>query len=144
MNDTYAAENASERERLVRVTNRLSEEDLRRQLPNGWSIATTLVHLAFWDQYFLALLKAWERSGYNPISADANAVNDAVRVLGGAIPAATAVQLVRAAAEAIDRHLEGIPPELRAAIEGSGRVWILKRAMHRRQHLDQIEKALAT
>jgi hypothetical protein len=144
MDDTYTAENASERARLIRVTAGLSDEDLERPLPNGWSVATTLVHLAFWDQYFLALLKVWEQSGYNPVSADANAVNEGVRLLAGAIPARAAVQLVRSAAEAIDRRLEGIPPELKSAIEGSGRVWILKRAMHRRQHLDQIERALAT
>jgi hypothetical protein len=144
MNDFYTADNASERERLIRVTARLSDEDLRRQLPNGWSVATTLVHLAFWDTYYLALLKGWERSGCVPSSVDFHAINEAVRILGNAIPAQATVQLVQAAAEAIDRHLEGIPPELRAAIETSGRFRILKRALHRREHLDQIESALAT
>jgi uncharacterized damage-inducible protein DinB len=142
MNDIYAAENAAERERLIRVTARLSDEDLRRRLPNGWSVATTLVHLAFWDEYFLALLKGWEQTGYIAPSTEIDATNEAVRVLGGAIPAQVAVQLVRSAAEAIDRHLEGIPSELRAAIGESARVWILNRALHRRAHLDQIERAL--
>jgi len=60
------------------------------------------------------------------------------------MPAQAAVKLLQSAAEAIDQYLEGIPPELRAAIEAGGRVRLLKRAMHRGEHLDQIEKVLAT
>jgi hypothetical protein len=102
-----------------------------------------LVHLAFWDAYYLALLKGWERSGYTSSATDVNAINEAVRFLGWAMPARAAVQLVQSAAGAIDQYLEGIPPELTAAIEASGRIRLLKRAMHRGEHLDQIEKVLA-
>ena len=51
--------------------------------------------------------------------------------------------MVQVAAEAIDRKLEELASDLEVAIEGSGHVRILPRAMHRRQHLDQIEQALA-
>ena len=55
MNETYVIENTVERDRLMALTARLTEEELRRQLPNGWSVATKLAHLAFWDLYWLAL-----------------------------------------------------------------------------------------
>lgn len=141
-NDSYSTQNTAERQRLIRLTTHLSEQALNRPVGNGWTVATRLTHLAFWDQYTLALLKQWERTGYKPSSAEVDAINDAARVLSLAIPPKAAVQLAQAAAEAVDRHLEAINPELEAAIQASGRVWILRRAMHRREHLDQIEKAL--
>jgi predicted transcriptional regulator len=49
---------------------------------------------------------------------------------------------VRESAEAIDRKVESISPELAAAIETAGYVHFLRRAIHRRQHLDQIEFVL--
>jgi hypothetical protein len=43
--EAYTRENAIERERLNAVTAKLTEEDLNRELPNGWSVATKLAHL---------------------------------------------------------------------------------------------------
>lgn len=142
MGDTYAAQNTAERERLIRLTSNLGDTDLKRDLPNGWSVATKLAHLAFWDEYVLAQLRKWERSGFTSTSVEVDAVNEAVRSLSEAIPLRATVQLAQAAAEAIDAHLVGISQELRAAIEASGRVRLLNRSLHRREHLDQIEKAL--
>jgi len=143
MNEPYDKENTSERERLFKITASLREEDLRRPLPNGWSVATKLLHLAFWDRYCLALLKSWKSTTPSLSSLDVDAVNDAVRMLSGAIPLQTVPTLVREAAEAVDRHVAGISPELRSAIEALGRVRLLNRSIHRRAHLDQIEKALS-
>jgi hypothetical protein len=35
----------AERQRLFKITAKLTEEDLTWQLPNGWSVATKLSHL---------------------------------------------------------------------------------------------------
>jgi hypothetical protein len=51
--------------------------------------------------------------------------------------------LVRDAAEAVDREVECATPELRSAIFAAGRERILKRFIHRRAHLDQIEPVLS-
>ncbi len=142
MNVVYATENATERQRLFELTAKWTETDLTCQLANDWSVATKLAHLAFWDQYYLALFEQWERDCITPSAADVDAINAAVRFLSRAIPPRTVVELVRAAAEAIDRKLETISPNLEAAIEATGRVRLLRRAMHRREHLDQIERAL--
>lgn len=142
MNTTYEADNAAERQRLFALTGAWTETDLAHEMPNGWTVATTLVHMAFWDYQYVALLGEWEHSGITSPSPDVHAINDAVRVLSLSIPPAATVALVRTAAEAIDRKLEGITPELEAAIEAGGRVRLLRRSIHRRLHLDQIEKAL--
>jgi hypothetical protein len=142
MNSTCLADNANQRKRLFGLTERLTPSDLAREMPNGWSVATKLAHLAFWDRYYLSLIEKWERTGYEADPIEIDAVNEAARFLSCAIPPAAAVKLARAGADAIDRRLEAISPELEAVLEASGCVRLLRRAMHRREHLDQIEEAL--
>jgi len=142
MNKHYCTENEVERQRLFRLTAPLTETDLSRELPNGWSVATKLAHLAFWDRYYLSLVQQWERVGFTSSPANADAINEAVRVLSRALPLIAVVPLVLDAAEAIDRKVEELAPELATAIEMGGYARILRRAMHRREHLDQIEKVL--
>ena len=71
-------------------------------------------------------------------------INAAVRTLSDAIPPRAAADLAVAAAAAIDRHLETISPDLRESIASAGGERLLNRSLHRREHLDQIERALLT
>ncbi len=142
MNAKYVEANAVQRKRLAELAAGLTEADLQREVGRGWSVAAKLAHLAYWDQFALALVRQWQRDGVHSRSSDVDAINEAVRVLSGAIPPRACAALAQAAAEAIDHALVGISPELEAAIEAAGRVRILRRSEHRREHLDQIERAL--
>jgi 7-keto-8-aminopelargonate synthetase-like enzyme len=142
MEKTFIAENNAERQRLFEMTAKLTEKDLARQLPNGWSVADALVHLAFWDTYGLFLLREWQKNGFKATSSDIPAVNEGVRVLSSAIPANAVVSLVRQAAEAVDSEVEKIAPKLIAAIEAGGKSCYLHRAEHRSAHLNRIESEL--
>jgi hypothetical protein len=142
MTKSYAAENAIERQRLLDLTAKLTEENLNHLMPNGWTVAGTLVHLAYWELYYLALLQEWEKTGFQAVSANVKAVNAAVSRLSQAIPVLAVLLLAREAAEAIDRKVEEIAPELAAAIEAGGHRIILRRFWHRREHLDQIVSVL--
>src|SRR3972149_3651004 len=84
----YVAENTATRERLKALVARLSDDDLRRPLEEGWTVGATLAHIAFWDQRALRLLEKWERQGVSPspLPADVDAINDAMRALCLAIP----------------------------------------------------------
>lgn len=142
MDHTWIEENDIARQRLCALTASLSDEGLESRLKNGWTIASALVHLAFWDQYYIALLTAWERTGFTPVSINADAVNAAVHALSLCVSPRKAVQLAQTSADTIDRKLAGISPDLAAAIENSGHVRILRRAMHRNEHLPQIEEVV--
>jgi uncharacterized damage-inducible protein DinB len=142
MNPTYARENESERQRLSRITARLTAEDFSRPVRQGWTVATKLIHLAFWDMYYLACIEGWERTGFVASRVTVDAINETVRALSRTIPNESVVQLVRHAAEAIERKVESLSPELASAIDAGGYTRILHRALHRREHLDQIEQAL--
>jgi len=142
MNDHYSLENTAARDRLQRITASLTDEDLRCPVSNGWSVATKLLHLAFWDQYCSTLLKSWKSTNLSTSSIDVDAINSAVRHLCAAVPPRRAIELACSAAEAVDREVDGLKPELTSAIEATGRSRMLRRSVHRREHLDQIEKAL--
>jgi hypothetical protein len=59
---TFITQNDAERGRLQSLVARLSDADLVRPMPAGWTVAGVLAHLAFWDQRILDLLERWEQS----------------------------------------------------------------------------------
>lgn len=142
MERDYLADNDAERGRLDALAARLSDDDLRRTLDNGMTVAAALVHVAFWDEYSLALLDQWERTGFATARSDYNAVNAAVGCLASAVPVAAASEIARTAAQRVDQKVLAVPDDLASTIELNSHDFALRRATHRRVHLDQIERAL--
>ena len=140
--DSYVKDIADERQRLERLTQGRSEAELSRDLGRDWTVATKLLHLAFWDHYTAALLRKWKSSGLAESAFDTDALNEAVRVLSRSIAPQEAVELARAAAAVVDREAAGVTPALKEAIEKAGRSRSLQRSLHRRAHLDQIDGVL--
>jgi hypothetical protein len=144
MDRPFAPQNERERKRLQTLVARLSDRELQNPMDDGWTVAVTLAHLAFWDQRSLLLLRRWKKTGKVELSPiDIDLTNEALLPLWRALPGRTAAELALAAAEAIDRELESYPLTLIPAIEAAGDRYRLYRAEHRQWHLDQIAKALA-
>jgi len=57
LDNPYVQGNTSEREYLVSLVNRLTDDELSCPLEAGWTVSAVLAHLAFWDQRALTLLK---------------------------------------------------------------------------------------
>ncbi len=142
MDRPFIADNARERERLRAVVDKLSDEDLQLDLGGGWTLATALAHLAFWDYLSLTRIRQWKERGVSASSLDLDVVNDALLPLLRQVPARVAADLAIAAAEAVDKELESLPTGMVEAIEALGDRRRLFRSMHRRMHLDQIEETL--
>jgi len=142
MDRLFVVENARERERLRTLVARMTDEDLRLPLEEGWTIAAALAHLAFWDQRALVLLRKCKKSGVAPSPMDIDTTNDALLVLCLALSPRVAANLAVSSAETIDGELEKASPELIAEIEGLGEKWRLYRSEHRKLHLDEIEHFL--
>jgi hypothetical protein len=138
MTDNYTEVNEAEYKRLASLLASLSDEDLRRTLPNGWTIADVLAHLGFWDAYAIACFQEWERNGFKSPAAQYDAVNQAVDSISRHIPTALLRRWVLEIAEASNRAAAHASPELQAAILAAGRDSFLCRSKHRSHHLDQI------
>ena len=140
---TYIAQNDAERGRLRALVGRLSDADLARAMPAGWTVAGVLAHLAFWDQRILVLLEQWERSPSTPPrienEADTDWINDASKPLLLALAPREAAELAVAIAETVDGKVAALPDDLVARNAAAGSPLNLLRAEHRAEHLREIE-----
>jgi hypothetical protein len=142
---SYIAENEAELHRLRTLVERLSDADLARPTPGGWTVAASLAHVAFWDQRILFWLDRWER-GEMPRGldeADGDWINDAGKPLCLALPPRVAARLTVDIAEQVDRRLAALTEERIASNAAAGEPLSLTRAHHRKTHLDEIERILA-
>jgi len=144
--DSFVEANTRERERLRRVVERLSDDELRVAVNEYWTVAGVLGHIAFWDARALALAEKVDRGvPFSPSDdepEDVAWINDATRPLIHAIEPRVAAELALRLAEETDRRVALLPLE---------RLWPTdpasplnpRRASHRGEHLDEIEAALA-
>jgi DinB family protein len=143
---SYLAENDAERERLRALIARLSDEELGRPMPAGWTVAAVLAHAGFWDARALALMDKWtggaapSRADHEP--EDIDWANDATKLLFLALPPRDAANLTLRLAEETDARVAALGDEILAQNEAAGSPLNLARAEHRREHLDEIEQAL--
>jgi hypothetical protein len=141
----YVAENDRERRRLEGLVGRLDDAALGRAMPAGWTVAGVLAHLAFWDQRIVVLVGLLERGAPIPWEqeSDVDWINDAAKPLQLALPPRRAATLAVETARATDAAVAALSDELIAKNAAAGGPVNLLRAAHRREHLDEIERALA-
>jgi hypothetical protein len=143
---SYVEHNTRERERLVALVGRLSEDELRMSVNDHWTVAGVLGHIAFWDGRVLALAGKLERGvPFSPSDnepEDVDWINDASRPLIHAVPARDLAQLALDVAEETDRLVASLDPDRMYPADADSPINAL-RATHRGEHLDDIEAALA-
>jgi len=139
----FVNENTDSRRRLESVVRRLSEEDMRRTTPYGWTVSALLAHLAFWDQRVLVLLRRWKEKGVDESPMDSDAMNGALRPLCHAVEPRQAIDLCLSSAKSVDAELETVTPELFESIRSSPTHFRFSRALHRNDHLNDIETLLS-
>jgi hypothetical protein len=137
------ARNRTSRERLVAVVAQLGDRDIK--IDGGWTAAGLLGHLAFWDGMALARLDRHLRQGA-PLELQtetiADHINDAAMPQWLDTPTAVAGRRAIAAATKIEATVAGLPPEVLDRVKALGKAFMIDRSAHRKEHLDQIERAL--
>ena len=142
---SHDAETDVERERLRALVARLSDDELRRPMPDGWTLSAVLAHVAYWDARAIYFLNKWgpdgEPSVYEP--EDSDAANESAKPLCLALPPRTAAQLALRVAEEADGRVKALSDAMLAKIRAKGNPpFNLSRGSHRKEHLDDIERAL--
>jgi hypothetical protein len=142
---SYIAENDRERRRLESLVARLDDAGLSRAMPDGWTVAGVLAHLAFWDERIILLVELLKRGAPVPMEneADVHWINDAAKPVQLAVPPRRAASLAVETARAADHVVATLSDELIARNVAAGTPINLVRARHRREHLDEIDQALA-
>src|SRR5256885_10578019 len=60
---SHDIETDAERARLRALVARLSDADLRRPMPAGWTVSAVLAHAGFWDARAIYWLDTWGPDG---------------------------------------------------------------------------------
>ena len=138
-----AESNRVQTERLRELVARHDADMLAVRLPNGWTVAVALAHVAFWDRQRLCLMRRWAAGDWCDGGYDGDLFNEALLPVLEAVSPDRAAALALRTAEEVDAFLLAAPDDLvRAALSRPDRP-NLDRGSHREGHLDQIERALA-
>src|SRR5215211_9000896 len=98
----FAESDRTQAERLRRVVRRLDASGLSLRLPNGWTVAGALAHVAFWDRQRLCLMRRWAKGEECSGAYDGDLFNEALQPLLELIPPERAAGAAVRAAEEVD------------------------------------------
>jgi hypothetical protein len=140
---SFVALNRASTERIRALAARLSDEEMQHPVGEHWTVAIALAHLAFWDRRVMNILDCTERDGKLVTPEIDIVVNDLSLPLWAAIPPREAARVAIEASDALDKRLEGFPPANLEEIYTYNKRWVL-RALHRGEHLDEVEAALTS
>ena len=145
MDRSHEAANDTERARLRALVAGASDDQLRRPMPAGWTVAAVLAHVAYWDALAIYWLDQWAQTGeptvYEP--EDTDATNEAAKPLCLALPPRLAAELSLRVAEEADAKVRALSDAMLGKIQAKGPPpFNLSRANHRKEHLDEIEPVL--
>jgi hypothetical protein len=142
VSSAFAESNRSQTERLRRIVGRLDATTLAVRLPNGWTVAGILGHLAFWDRQRLCLMRRWAAGDLCHGGYDGDLFNETSRPLLELIPPELAAPAAVRAAEEVDAFLLEVPDAVVEMALARPDAPNLDRGSHREYHLDQIERTL--
>src|SRR4029453_6337438 len=104
---SYVDSNRASLDRLKAFVEKASDADLEHPMNDGWTVATVLAHVAFWDLRIVACIEAWKPDGAGPLptyyAQRVDWTNDSVKPLISALEPRTAARMTVEAAEAADR-----------------------------------------
>jgi hypothetical protein len=139
----FAESNRTQTDRLRKLVARLDDRALALRLPNGWTVAGILAHLAFWDRQRLCLMRRWAAGDWCSGGYHGELFNETSKPILELIPGERAAAAAVRAAEEVDAFLLEVPDEVVAQALARPDAPNLDRGSHREGHLDQIELALA-
>ncbi len=141
MDRSFVEQNKASRKRLKKLIKGLRKKDMGRQVGADWTVAIALVHLAFWEQRVWLTLERTEKEGkLSPVDLDP-VVNDISLPVWQLVSGREAAELALESVAAVDKRLEAFPPDLLEQVYNYNQRWVI-RALHRNEHLDEVDKAL--
>jgi hypothetical protein len=141
LDQSFIERNRASTNRIRALAARLTDEELQHPVGEHWTVAIALAHLAWWDRRVMYVLDMTERNGKLFVPEIDIFVNDLSLPLWAAIPPREAARIAIETAETLDKRLEDYPPALLEEIYNYNKRWVV-RALHRGEHLDDVDAAL--
>jgi hypothetical protein len=141
LDGSYIELNRASTERIRALAARLSDEEMQTKVGEHWTAAIALAHLAFWDRRVMYVLDMTEKNGKLFIPEIDIVVNDLSLPLWAAIPPREAARIAIETSGTLDKRLESHSPALLEEIFNYNKRWVI-RALHRGEHLDEVDAAL--
>jgi hypothetical protein len=138
---SFVEMNRAATQRIRALAARMSDPQFREPIGRDWTVAVVFAHLAFWDARVQYALEATEKSGQVVDPVIDLAVNDFSTTLWAAIAPREAARIAVETAESLDLRLERCPAALIEEIHRRNPRMVF-RALHRNEHLDEVEAAL--
>ena len=138
---TFVELNRASTGRIRTLVARLGDDELQQRVGEHWTVAIALAHLAFWDRRVLYVLDMTERDGKLFVPEIDIFVNDLSLPLWAAIPPRAAADIAVDTARELDLRLEAYPSKLLSEIYAYNKRWVV-RALHRGEHLNEVDAAL--
>lgn len=144
---SFQRANDESRERMALLFATLTPGQMTIDLGGGWTVASALAHMGFWDRWQAA---RWRETlageGIDPAQ-NTHALENLANIaldpfLTGIAPTGLTAAAIQAAEE-VDGLAASAPDVTVDAIEGDVTAYLLHRYRHRNEHLDQIERGLA-
>ncbi len=139
---SFIEHNRASTDRIRALAASLTDEQMQHPVGEHWTVGIALAHLAWWDRRVMYVLEMTERNGELFIPEIDIVVNDLSLPLWAAVPPRAAARIAIESAETLDRRLESYPPALLEAIYAYNKRWVV-RALHRGEHLDEVDAALS-
>ena len=141
MDKSFVDRNRASTSRIRELVARLSDEEMKHPVGEHWTVSIALAHLAFWDRRIMYVLDMTERDRKLFIPEIDIFVNDLSLPLWAAIPPRDSARITIETAETLDKRLEAFSPALLEEIYAYNQRWVV-RALHRGEHLDEVDAAL--
>ena len=140
----YVRANNESRARLRALVERLDRTELTQCPMPGWSVSALFAHLAFWDRFNVQRCRS-RLAGTQLPALDVldDLINESALPGWKALAPEVAARDVLASAEEGDAFVAALAPEITSRWLEEDRPRSLYRSEHRREHLDEIERALA-
>ena len=139
---SFIEHNRASTDRIRALAASLTDEQMQHPVGEHWTVGIALAHLAWWDRRVMYVLDMTERNGELYVPEIDIFVNDLSLPLWAAVPPREAARIAIESAEALDQWLESYLPALLEAIYAYNKRWVV-RALHRGEHLDEVDAALS-
>jgi hypothetical protein len=144
---SFERANDESRDRLARLLPTLTPAQLEVDLGGGWTVASAVAHVAFWDRWQAARWRDTLAGAGLPPGLNTHDVELLANVAFGAFMGRLArpglAALAIESAQAVDALIATVPDAIVDSIDGGPTAYLLHRHRHRDEHLDQIERGLA-